>query len=227
LDAIITADEGVRQRFKQLGSRTEVIYNFPRLDLFSYPDKSIIPKFDLVYHGSLPRYHLENCFSIDDALVRLNKRVNWLLFGSVADLPWVQKNINCRQAQERIIIGGMVPHEHVTKKILQARIGIIPLPNLPKFHHNIPTKLFEFMALGMPVILSDLPPSRPFVGDGKCAIMVPADDFHAYAENIISLIETPDLCQKMGEEGQRRVKNIYNWETQAKKLINLYNSLIK
>ena len=80
-----------------------------------------------------------------------------------------------------------MPHPEVASRVERARIGFIPLPDLPKFQHNIPTKLFEFMSLGMPTVLSDLPPSRPFVGDGQCALMVPADDPVAYADAVESL----------------------------------------
>lgn len=226
LDVIITADQGVRNRFSNLGARTEILYNFPRLDFFSLPQESFPKIFDLVYHGTLPRYHLEVCFQIDDALVRRGRKLNWLLFGTIPDLEWANDEVCKRQASDRIILGGKVPHEEVSSKVLSAKIGIIPMPSLPKFQNNIPTKLFEFMALGMPVVLSDLPPSRPFVGDGKCAIMVQPDDFGAYAEAITGLLDFPSRCLEMGIEGRRKVLQEYNWELESKKLINLYQELI-
>jgi glycosyltransferase involved in cell wall biosynthesis len=59
-------------------------------------------------------------------------------------------------------------------------------------------KLFEFMALGLPVVLSDLPPSRPFVGDGRSAIMVAPGDHGAYADAIIRLLRSPRLREEIG-----------------------------
>ena len=108
-----------------------------------------------------------------------------------------------------------------------ARIGFIPLPDVPKYRENIPTKLFEFMALGMPVVMSDLAASRPFVGDGECAIMVPTGDYGAYGDAILRLLEDPELCQRMGAEGKRRVRDQYNWKKEAPKLIDLYRELLE
>jgi glycosyltransferase involved in cell wall biosynthesis len=110
--------------------------------------------------------------------------------------------------------------------VRQGRIGFIPLPDLPKFQHNIPTKLFEFMALGMPVVLSDLPPSRPFVGDGRCALMVPANDREAYADAIIRLLDNPELRRTMGAEGRARVINRFNWQRESQHLLALYAELL-
>jgi glycosyltransferase involved in cell wall biosynthesis len=226
LDCIVTADPGVKRRFEKVRARVDLIYNYPRLDLFPSTLKSDQPQYDLVYHGSLPRYHLEQCFAIDDELVSMGYKVRWLLFGAISDNAWAGAEVARRQAIERFSLEGTVRQELVADKVSAARIGIIPLPDLPKFRHNIPTKLFEFMALSMPVVLSDLPPSRPFVGDGECAILVPPGDAHCYAETIIRLLGSPDLCKTMGKEGRRRIELHYNWEAESQKLIHLYQILL-
>jgi glycosyltransferase involved in cell wall biosynthesis len=226
LDAVVTADEGLCRRFERLGAHAVTVYNFPRLDLFhEAPD--VEKSFDLVYHGSLPRYHIQECFAIDDALLRRGRRVRWLLFGRFDDLRWAQEQVAARGATQRFVLGGAIPAEQVAASVATARIGIIPLPDLPKFQHNIPTKLFEFMALGLPVVLSDLPPSRPFVGDGKCAVMVPPSDAEAYAEAIIGLLDRPERRREMGEEGRRRVMSRYNWSSEGEKLVGLYRGLLE
>jgi glycosyltransferase involved in cell wall biosynthesis len=119
-----------------------------------------------------------------------------------------------------------MPHTQVAAEVSKARIGIIPLPDLPKFRNNIPRKLFEFMALGIPTVLSDLPPSRPFVSDGSCAFMVPPNDYRAYAEAIIRLLRDPQLQVKMGAEGRKRIEKQFNWEREFPKLLALYEDLL-
>jgi glycosyltransferase involved in cell wall biosynthesis len=226
LDAVVTADDGVRQRFEAFGARAVTVHNFPRLEFFDQPWAT--PKaVDLVYHGSLPSYHLRECFAIDHALRRRGRHVRWLLFGRFADIGWARAEAAAQGAADRFIFEGPVPHEEVARKVSTARIGIIPLPDLPKFRHNIPTKLFEFMALGLPVVLSDLPPSRPFIGDGCCALTVPASDAAGFADAIIRLLDQPSLCREMGEEGRRRVARLYNWKLESAKLIALYRTLLE
>jgi glycosyltransferase involved in cell wall biosynthesis len=227
LDAIVTADEEMRRYFLQKGANRVVrVDNFPRLDLFLEQENDILPKYDIVYHGSIPKYHLETCFAVDTELVKRGLELKWLFIGKYSDLDWAKDEIKKKKAENRITLKGVVQHESISRWVRLGRIGIIPLPNYPKFKRNVPTKLFEFMALNMPVVLSDLPPSRPFVGDGKCAIMVNPDSPAEYADAISYLITHPNRCTEMGQEGRRRVVSNYNWEIAFSKLLNLYQELL-
>ncbi len=232
LDAIVTADAGVAElyRTRYRARRVVVVHNFPRLDLFgsrngSSPHASA-KRFDLVYHGSIPRYHLEVAFAVAEELRKRHVQARWLFFGKCPEIDWARQELVRRGLQADFVIDPeLVPHQRVAERVSQARIGFIPLPDLPKFQHNIPTKLFEFMALGLPTVLSDLPPSRPFVGDGECAVVIPPADHAAYAEAIIGLLRDPERVRRMGAAGVRRVRESLNWECESEKLLQLYATL--
>jgi glycosyltransferase involved in cell wall biosynthesis len=218
-DVIIVADEGTAQTFRPYSRR--VLELFPR-NRYLREQKP----YDIVYHGSIPRYHLEVCLRVDKILIQRGYEVRWRFIGQLPEMDWFVTELTRQKIEKRFFVTGLIPHDQVAKEVCKAKIGVIPLPDLPKFHNNIPQKLFEFMALGMPVVMSDLTPSRPFVGDGACAFMVPPADYDAYADAIITLLEDPSLCFKMGEEGRRRVEEAYNWERESKKLIDLYSDLV-
>jgi glycosyltransferase involved in cell wall biosynthesis len=230
-DAIVAADDGVANLFqRRYGARRVVtLHNFPRLDLFATPaadDDTTERRFDLVYHGTIPRYHLEIAFEVAERLRQRGVEARWLLFGKCPEIEWARGELRRRGLESAFEIDPVsVPHTQVAARVRQARIGFIPLPDLPKFQHNIPTKLFEFMLLGMPTVLSDLPPSRPFVGDGVPAIMVPPADFDAYADAIAALLRDPARARSMGEAGRRRVVERFNWERESEKLFELYRTL--
>jgi glycosyltransferase involved in cell wall biosynthesis len=232
-DAVITADRGVFELFDKTygGKRTVLLHNFPRLDLFLHDGVNAPndwPEVDLVYHGTIPKYHLEVAFEIAEILKQRGRDVKWLFFGvPSAKEAWWTSELKRRDLVDSFIIDPhRIPHQEVACRVKKSRLGFIPLPDLPKFQSNIPTKLFEFMALKMPTVLSDLPPSRPFVGDGKAAVMVPPHDYEAYANAIEKLLDDAELCDQMGEHGHRRVVEEYNWEVESQKLIDLYDSLL-
>ena len=226
-DAVTVADEGTAALLRPFAQRVVVLHNYPMLSLFPDPGQNEQEKqFDIVFHGGISRGLLEFCFGVDDLLVDLGYAVKWRFIGLVEEMDWFTKRLSRRGVKERFSLTGLVPHDQISQEITKAKIGIIPLPDHPKYHNNIPQKLFEFMALRMPVVLSDLPPSRPFVGNNKCAIMVPPDDYHAYAQGIIQLLKDPSLRKQMGAEGHRLVVQEYNWEKESKKLVNLYEELL-
>jgi glycosyltransferase involved in cell wall biosynthesis len=231
-DAIITADHGVADIYTKdyKANFVQVIHNYPRLDLFLDKNHSSLDTsktVDLVYHGSIPRYHLEVAFKVASELKDRGHDVTWLFFGSGASPKWVEEQLEKHNLQDVFTYDpNRIPHEQVARRIRQARIGFIPLPDLPKFQHNIPTKLFEYMALRIPIVMSDLPPSRPFVGDGQVALMIPPDDYCAYADAIIRLLNDDKLRESMGWEGYQRVIAQYNWQSESVHLIQLYQTIL-
>ena len=228
LDAITVADPATEAYFHRYADRIVTIYNFPRLELFP-PRKlnQVAPRdFDLVYHGHIALYYLELILAIDEYLVASGRPVTWYLFGTTDEPCWFKSELSRRKSLDRFHMGGLISHDRVASEVRRARIGIIPLPNVPKFHSNIPQKLFEFMALGLPVILSDLPPSRPFVADKSVGILVEPNP-KAYAQAIIRLLDDTALCDTMGREGRRRVESTYNWAHESQKLLTLAKTLVR
>jgi glycosyltransferase involved in cell wall biosynthesis len=226
LDAIVTADRGTESYFRPWARRHLTIHNFPIASLFSDVLEDSHPMYDLVYHGSLGRHCFETMLKIDAVLTKRGRSAKWYLFGNMRR-DWFLAGVKKHRVEERFHIGGHVPHSQVAAQVRKARIGIIPLPDLPKYHNNIPQKLFEYMALRMPVVMSDLPPSRPFVGDGACVLLVRPDDPGACADAIIRLLDDPELCRQMGAEGRSRVEREYNWEKEAGKLLTLYKEILR
>lgn len=230
LSAIIVCDQGVKDLYcKHYGAKKVIIaHNFPRLNVFTVSDDAppVEQKYDLVYHGSIPGYHLEVAFEVAEELRRRNVLARWYFFGNCPQIEWAKAEIARRDLHDYVTIyNKWIPYTEVLSEVRSAKIGFIPLPDLPKFQTNIPSKLFEFMALRMPTVLSDLPPSRPFVGDGQCAIMVKPDNYSAYADAIIKLINDKELRQRMGEIARQRIVERYNWEHEANEILKIYDEL--
>jgi glycosyltransferase involved in cell wall biosynthesis len=227
-DAVITADMGTANQLRPFARRVTILHNFPRLDLFPTMDVPESAKiYDLVYHGSIPRYHLEACLAIDNALSAKGFKAHWRFISkSMPEADWFRGELRKRGITDRFRIDEHIAHDQIAREISKAKIGIIPLPDLPKFRNNIPRKLFEFMAVNMPVVMSDLPPSRPFISNGSCGFLVPPDDPAAYADAIVALARNPVLRAKMGDEGRRRIERDFNWAKESGKLLRLYTDLL-
>jgi glycosyltransferase involved in cell wall biosynthesis len=230
-DAIITADQATEQLYKKYGAfNTLIIHNFPRINYFPYPEfnKPENEKtFDLVYYGSISSYYLKPAFCIASELKKRKRKIRWLFFGNIPELDWAYSEIERRGIKDFFTFEPRIPHEKVANKLAFCKIGIVHLPDLPKLRNNISQKLFEFLAMGMPVIVSDLPGMRPFVKDKPYAILVPADDYKAYADAIIYLLDNPVRRQQMGFAARKQIENYYNWDIEFRKLKDFYHSLLE
>lgn len=87
------------------------------------------------------------------------------------------------------------------------------------------TKLFEYMAAGIPVICTDFDLWREIVETHSCGICVEPGDIGGIAAAIAYLRDHPDEAEKMGANGRRAVEDRFNWDTQRPRLLELYARL--
>jgi glycosyltransferase involved in cell wall biosynthesis len=52
---------------------------------------------------------------------------------------------------------GFMPHPAAMEAVAEAAVGLCPLEDQPNYRHSLPTKVLEYLALGVPVVASDLP----------------------------------------------------------------------
>jgi glycosyltransferase involved in cell wall biosynthesis len=228
-DAVITADPLTQQRFGANGrALRRVIYNFPNLEMFPAPPLEE-KTHDIVYRGGASER--AGTWTLLDALRLLKQRghsVKALLiayFDSDAAREQLFRRIDCLDLAGSVTVEGRVPHAEMSRKLSQARIGVCPLTDIPKFQRNIPVKVFEYWACGLPVVASDLPPIRPFFKSARAGLLHPAGNAEALAEALEVLLRNPTLARKMGARGREAVESRYNNRSEVLKLHRLVTKI--
>jgi glycosyltransferase involved in cell wall biosynthesis len=227
-DAITPNDNYISEGLKH--NNNIVIFNFPTLDFFK--NTQGLPyqqrKYDLFYHGSLPKYHFEAMMNIAQQLNSENVKNIWgIVMNEGSPSTWAKQEVKKRNLENNFFFLPYVDYLNVYEYLINAKIGIIPLPPFKKFMKNIPLKLFEFMGCGMPVVLSDLPPSWQFIKGENCAISVEPDNIDEYVKAIKLLLNDSEKAVEMGRNGKKLILEKYNWTKEEKKLIELYHDILK
>lgn len=117
------------------------------------------------------------------------------------------------------------PFEKVPSYIEVSDIGLIPHNKNPHTDSTIPNKLFQYMLLGKPVIVSDCRPLKRIVEETECGLVFQSGNERDLADKMIELYEGERKRRKLGENGRRAVLEKYNWESEAEKLLALYEGL--
>ena len=126
---------------------------------------------------------------------------------------------------------GQIPHTKVHDLLCSSGIGISLLKPSHNTGWNIGTmgntKIFEEMMAGLPVICTDFSLWREFVDRYHCGICVQPDNLQQIAKAIRFLLDNPAEARRMGENGRRAVKEEFNWGVEEKKLLALYEDVLK
>jgi glycosyltransferase involved in cell wall biosynthesis len=120
---------------------------------------------------------------------------------------------------------GSLNRPEVADLLGRARIGLVVLHPIKNYVVSQPTKLYEYMSAGIPVIASDFPVWRQIVQSSGCGLLVNPLDPLAIANAIEWLLRHPAEAEAMGRNGQRAVADRYNWEREAKSLLAVYKVL--
>jgi glycosyltransferase involved in cell wall biosynthesis len=121
---------------------------------------------------------------------------------------------------------GVVDHSEVPALLARASVAWIPLRRHGNYDRAVPTKLVEAMAMGRPVVASDLPRMAAIVRSTGCGIVVPADDPHAHAAAIRRLLEDPELSRARGAAGRRAFLDGLTFEREADALTSFYAEVL-
>jgi glycosyltransferase involved in cell wall biosynthesis len=122
----------------------------------------------------------------------------------------------------RVDYAGWTDEAAVWRLMADAKIGVVTLHPTPAFVESMPMKLFEYMALGLPVVASDFPGWRSIVESSRCGLLVDPLDTDAIAEAVAYLLRHPEEAETMGRNGRQAVRSRFNWESEAQRLLALY-----
>jgi glycosyltransferase involved in cell wall biosynthesis len=120
---------------------------------------------------------------------------------------------------------GQLNRPQVAALLARARVGLVLHHPQGNYLHGQPTKVFEYMSAGLPVLASNLPVCRRIIEPAACGLLADPLNPEAIAEAMMWLFSNPSQAEEMGRNGQRAVAETYNWESESERLIATYAEL--
>lgn len=120
---------------------------------------------------------------------------------------------------------GLLDRNGVRGVLAESRVGLVFCYPEQRYIDSQPTKLFEYMSAGLPVICADFPKWREIVEGNGCGLCVPPRDAAAIATAIEWMFEHPAEAEAMGKRGRELVVKRFNWENEEQELLRLYRKV--
>ena len=168
-----------------------------------------------------------NMLAAMEILADRGRIVEFECIGPIAEECRTEVMERAKRARLPVRMNGerLPPHE-AWSLTARCHVGLAVLRGIPNSYAIEPTKLFEYMALGMPLIASNFPTYRAVVEGTACGLCVDPDAPAEIAAAIEWLMDHPTEAAEMGRRGREAVIREFNWEREAAKLLRLYEELI-
>lgn len=223
---LVLAEDSYKNKYKKI-KKTTTILNYPQLELFENLPVEKHKNKSIAYIGSICPDRGSKV--IIEALKILKQSKEQVLFEAVGPVSAAHKQelldlIN-KYELEDVNYYGYLPAAEAFPIVAKCHVGIVLLRPTANYLESLPTKLFEYMALGMPVIVSNFPLYEKIIAEEKCGLCVDPTNPEVIAESIKYLFENPSKAEEMGVSGRKAVKNKYNWDCEAAKLLEFYENI--
>ncbi|MBS7255191.1 glycosyltransferase family 4 protein [Flavobacterium branchiicola] len=159
----------------------------------------------------------QGVFELIQQLNLENLNVELHVFGDGAEKNQIEKYLQ-QNPNKKIIFYGMLERNILHEKLKNLDIALVPLKT--RIYGSVPSKIFEYSALGFPVLYFGGGEGENIVEENKLGWVVPVEDFKALNTTLLQISELgKNDIQKMKNTILTHAKNHFNLNTQIKELI--------
>ena len=224
MSAIVAATPFIRKRFEKLNKNTAEICNFPLYAEILDNDETPLTesqKNKICYIGgvSVIRGIKEMILAVEKCDIQLFIAGKW-------DDGLVEK-MSQLKGWRKVNQLGFIGRDKLNELKRESLAGLVLLFPEPNHINSFPIKMFEYMSAGIPVIASNFDLWKSIIEKDESGLCVDPKDVDAVAGAINYLIDNPTIAQEMGQRGREAIISKYNWNIEEKKLLGIYDDLVK
>jgi glycosyltransferase involved in cell wall biosynthesis len=119
-----------------------------------------------------------------------------------------------------------VPREQVAALYRSADVCLVPLRAVPLFRAFIPSKMFEILACGRPILASLEGEAAEILRESGAAIVVPPEDADALAAALARLASEPGLRSELAGRGRPYVAGLFDRQALARRYLHVLEGVI-
>jgi len=142
-------------------------------------------------------------------------QLRWLLVGDGVERPRIEKMLADSGLADRFWLPGAVKHALIPSYLMAMDAAVMPHSN----RFGSPMKLFEYMAMGRPVVMPDVPPIAEVIADGVNGMLFRAENATALGAALVKLIEDEPFRRRLGARARQDALERHTWSANARRVL--------
>lgn len=203
------------------------ILNFPDSEVFERRGRAREDgKFIILYPGTL-NFHqgVDIAIRAFSRITRTVPEAEFHIYGEGEQLGHLKSLIAELQLQRQVLIKDKLPFNQIATVMENADLAVVPKRKNSFGNEAFSTKILEFMALGVPVIVPDTMIDKHYFNE-SVARFFQANDAESLAEQMLLMIKNPDLRQTLVTNATAFVHQ-YSWDANKDLYLDLVDSLVR
>ena len=189
----------------------------------------IIKKYNLynkkvaIYFGVMDQHrNLEFLIDIwSDVCKKIHNSVLLMVGGEDIDIERLMKYTLKLDIKDKIIFTGKVKRAEIPAYIKSSQLSISPIPPIPMYLVSSPTKIYESLGCGCPVVGNDLPEQGEVIRQSEGGFCIEYDH-KQFVKAIVYLLENKKIAEKMGNVGREYILKHKTYQILANKIQKIY-----
>jgi len=179
----------------------------------------------LLYHGTLNRHQgVDIAIAAFARIKELVPQAKFHIYGDGPSKPELSRLIKRFQLEPQVVLYERIPLRQIVAVLENAQIGIVPKRKDDFGNEAFSTKTLEFMAMGVPVIVSDTKIDKSYFDDSLVRFFH-GEDVEDLANCMLDLIEHPDKRTALAGRASEFVART-DWATKKQDYLDLVDRLI-
>lgn len=152
-------------------------------------------------------------------IAQVERGVHTLLVGIGVDQDKVEAEVRSLGLQDVVHFTG---YRQDVPEILAASDASV----MASHYEGIPRALMESMALGIPVVATDVPGTRSLIQSGKNGLLIKLDDISSFSGALSKVLNDRTLARQLGENGRYLVQTEFDEYVVADRVEAIYNHIL-
>jgi glycosyltransferase involved in cell wall biosynthesis len=219
---------GTIKRYGVNESKIHVVRGGVDLDVFKPRFKRDAGKFVVLYSGGFSiAYDFEQIFRAAKIVEGLDGSVEFVIQGKGELLGSMCSRVNELNVKNLRIVDKLLSREGVAELLGQADVLLLPLVDFKTPYRGMSSKLYEYQAVGKPIICCSRGVPKDYVEETNSGLVVYPGDYAALAKAVIELKENSRAARVMGENGRKFVEHEASIEAVGLKMTKILEKLIQ
>ena len=219
-DGIFVISDKLNTYIQQFNTATKKLLTVVDLSFFSTTFPSPYPFPYIGYCGTIGG-NKDGVPLLIEAFAKIAGRfpkLKLVLVGNNADKIAIKETldaINLYSLTDRIVFTGLVERHMMPVILCNAEILVVAKPNNELNTGNFPIKIGEYLATGVPIVVTSVGEIPLFVKDGESGFLAEPDNANDFAKKMEEVLADPNRSKKIGQAGKKVAQTFFDYKIQA------------